>query len=215
MTMTQATPRPGDQNDPSRSAAIGGGGTRRLTIDEALELAAIEPSPGGDHFRTIIDSMLDAVFLLSPVRERAGAIVDFRIDHANSAALQLMRGTFAEIVDHRLLDLAPAADDLVDHYERVLATGAAFRTEHVYEGQLTRSGEVQVPFEVSALRLDGGVVVCCRDMSQRQAAEDALRRSEERFRSLIQNSTDIILVIARSSGWMRSSAQVPITSAGG
>lgn len=202
MPTTRAIPRAG-----MRTAVEVGAATRRpgatapsadqasrLTIDEALELVSTGPSLDDERFRTIIDSMLDAVYLISPVWDD-DAVIDFRIDHANQAALQLMRGAFHDIVGHRLLDLAPAAGDLVGHYATVLETGMPFRREHVYEGELTQAGEVQVSFEVSALRLEDGLVVCCRDMGPKRAAEEAMRQSEERFRSLIQNSTDIILVI--------------------
>jgi diguanylate cyclase (GGDEF)-like protein/PAS domain S-box-containing protein len=41
----------------------------------------------------------------------------------------------------------------------------------------------------------GGVVVSARDVTQRVLTEDALRRSDERFRALVQNLSDVVTIV--------------------
>ena len=41
-----------------------------------------------------------------------------------------------------------------------------------------------------------GIVINARDISERRAADEALRASEERFRSLVQHTSEFVLVLA-------------------
>jgi PAS domain S-box-containing protein len=50
-----------------------------------------------------------------------------------------------------------------------------------------------------------GILGTAEDITQRKAAEEAVRLSEERFRSLVQNASDIITVLEPDGGWRYSS----------
>ncbi|MFW6075115.1 MAG: PAS domain S-box protein, partial [Chloroflexota bacterium] len=59
-------------------------------------------------------------------------------------------------------------------------------------------------FEVTAHNLlddesVGGIVVNAHDVTDRREAAEVLRRNEQRFRSLVQNSTDLLIVLDRES----------------
>ncbi len=68
------------------------------------------------------------------------------------------------------------------------------------EYEITRRDghSITVAYSSSPILEDGhnrGLVIAFRDVSERRQAEEALRRSEERFRSLVQNLTDVITVL--------------------
>jgi sigma-B regulation protein RsbU (phosphoserine phosphatase) len=93
-------------------------------------------------------------------------------------------------------DLERASHDL----QRIVTEGSIRRVEYL----LRRIDGVQVPVELSASvipDLDGrprAFVGVVRDISERHRGEEALRRSEEQFRSLIENAPDLITVIEPS-----------------
>lgn len=80
-------------------------------------------------------------------------------------------------------------------------------------GEVERTGElVCLEFEVTSPQLtgaegsrvfearlrpcmDGSTVTILRDITDRRASEEALRRSEEHFRALIENSSDYIMIV--------------------
>src|SRR5206468_3227397 len=70
-----------------------------------------------------------------------------------------------------------------------------------YEVEFLAADGSIVPFEISSASLrDGagrptGRVVVLRDVSDRRRAEEALRESEERFRSIAETADDVIWVV--------------------
>ncbi len=89
-------------------------------------------------------------------------------------------------------------DDVTAITGRARADGTSFEREYAV---LTRDGE-ELVFEFTAQDqrenedIDG-VIVTAHDITERKRSDARLARSERRFRSLVQNSSDIILVVDR------------------
>jgi PAS domain S-box-containing protein len=148
-----------------------------------------------ERFHTVVDSLVDPLYILSALRDGTGAIVDFRFDYANAAACALAGATEAELVGSRLLEAAPDAAGFVELYAKAMETREPIATEFEYIGELGTSGHVELSLDVSVVAYNGGVVASIRDVSDRYRSEALRRASEARFRSLIQHSTDMVLVV--------------------
>ncbi|EHQ36216.1 PAS domain S-box protein [Methanoplanus limicola] len=97
--------------------------------------------------------------------------------------------------------LAQGINDL-DAYENPAETARRIRriTENgseIFEAKHQRKDGSIFDVEISASYLEdkGGIIICfCRDITGRKETEEALRKSEEKFRSYIENAPDAIFI---------------------
>jgi len=120
-------------------------------------------------FRDIVDS-LDAVWVMSSVRDDQGAIVDFRYEYVNPAGLRLLGEGRDEVLGHRLLELHPSTVELgiFDAYRAVVETGEA----NVSELPWFDERHVQGFFEVRVTRFGDGYLGWARDITERKRSTD-------------------------------------------
>lgn len=169
----------------SPSAASDQAGTSQTRLQTELEAER-------SRLRALLDSMIDPYVLLRPLRE-AEAITDFLVLDVNPAA-----SGYADLPPEKLLDttLRTLVPDLygrllVDTLARVADTGDPL----VRDGITVLSslfGEMQRSYDVRATRVGDDVNLTWRDVTDRVMAAEALLQSEQRFRLLAENSTDVV-----------------------
>lgn len=103
----------------------------------------------------------------------------------------------------------PAREEVRDVLSQIL-TGKAALFEYHENTVLTKKGEERIlAFHNTLLRGQSGditgILFSGQDITAQRAAETALRGSEERFRNLIQNSSDMIRIIGTDRRIMYSS----------
>jgi PAS domain S-box-containing protein len=147
--------------------------------------------------RDAVDAVRSSEQRLAGVLEAIGEAVyatdrDERILFANPKALELWCKRADEVVGGRLVDVFPeaAGGEPYRIYRRVLATG---KPAHV-ETQAPALGQRWIGLDVYPAS-DGGLVVAFRDIDERKRGEARLRRSEERFRLMVDALPDIAFVI--------------------
>jgi diguanylate cyclase (GGDEF)-like protein/PAS domain S-box-containing protein len=149
--------------------------------------------------RAILDSLLDPHLLIAPARDASGKITDFVVTEANTAAADYYRLDREAMLGRRLLELLPAdnagalmamARDAHESGEPLVVNNYAFALE-IY-GQERR-------FDIRAVRIDDSLVWTWRDVTERHLAAKRLAASEERYRLLAENSSDVVTRIRRGT----------------
>ena len=149
--------------------------------------------------RAILDSLLDPHFILSPHRDTSGKIIDFTVVEANTAAADYYHLERESMIGRHLLEFLPAdnagalmamARDAHESGEPLVVNNYAFAFE-IY-GQERR-------FDIRAVRIDDELVWTWRDVTERFLAAKRLAASEERYRLLAENSSDVVVRIRRGT----------------
>ncbi len=137
--------------------------------------------------RAIFDASRDAIF----IETIEGKILD-----CNGVAFELFGYTRDEMLRLEVTDLvppevAPGLDELVEELKR----GGSFFAESFGR----RKDGTVFPAEASARTVTLGdeqrVAVFVRDVTERKRTEKALRISEDRYRTVVENSTEIITIV--------------------
>jgi diguanylate cyclase (GGDEF)-like protein len=138
-------------------------------------------------FRCAIDNMLDGFDVFSALRGPDGAIVDFRHEYANAASCRLRNMTRDQLVGRHLCDVVPPerSRDLLDRFSRVVETGEPLQSREIPVEDL-RGGPKPTTraFDSSAAKLDDGLAVCFRDVTERARDVEALRRHDRQSDAL-------------------------------
>ena len=145
----------------------------------AVTMRFYEFSPIG--YQMLFDRVRDPIFVIDH---------DQRIICANKAAQDLLGGTEKELIGQRIWDDLPEARAILRQASDLdLTQTLRFHRDHIYElsvGPLT-----------GPRGQDLGMVVVCRDVTERRLAQSQLADSEHLIRTLIETSSNGILRFAR------------------
>jgi PAS domain S-box-containing protein len=142
-----------------------------------------------ERLRQMFDNMSTGVAVYEAVDDGA----DFLIKEFNRAAEQASHARGADVVGRRVTEVFPGVKDLglFEVFQRVWHTGEA---EH-HPTHLYRDDRIAFWTENYVFRLPTGEVVALfDDVSARTRAEEALRGSEERFRTITEQTSDTVFI---------------------
>jgi PAS domain S-box-containing protein len=144
--------------------------------DEKLKEEALQTSR--DLLSSVLSSSLDAITVLSAVRDGDGTIVDFECELVNPQAEKFLGHAADDLVGHRLRRIMPEQEKkgLFDAYCEVVETGEPVETEVRYD---TEAGEAW--FQVMAVGVDDGVAVTFRDVTERKEAAQAMAEANSKL----------------------------------
>ncbi len=132
-------------------------------------------------YQTLFDHVRDPIFVVDNEQ---------RIICANQAAQELLGGRESELIGHKLWEDFPAARAILEQAKELdLTQTLRMDTNNIYEvsvGPLTGQKGQNL-----------GMVVVCRDVTERRTALSQLAESEHLIRTLIETSSNGILRFAR------------------
>ena len=148
-----------------------------------------------ERFRVAAESMLDSLAILSPVRDRDGEIVDFRLRHVNDAYCALVGLERERVVGHRLGELFPGfpGSERFEVYRRVAVTGELCRTDELHLPAWAGASLAARVFDTVIASMGEELVVSARDVTERKRAEEELAETT----GLLERTQQI----SKTGGW--------------
>lgn len=139
-------------------------------------------------YRTLFEALDDGFCTIEVLFDADGKAFDYRFLQFNPAFEQ--QTGLADAIGRTIRELAPAHEQYwFDIYGKIALTGVPARFEH----QADALGRW---YEVYAFRIgrpqDRQVAIMFRDIKEKKQAEEALRKSEERTRALVNASSDVV-----------------------
>jgi diguanylate cyclase (GGDEF)-like protein/PAS domain S-box-containing protein len=177
----------------------------RNVTDRHLASQRLEESE--ERLRATLDAMLDPHVVLTAVRDASGRIVDFVFTDANAAAAEFNGVAREELIGAPLLGKHPAAGttSLFEDYVRVVETGEPLIRDDWSYPQDLPGGEI-CRYDVRAVKFGDGLSQTWRDVTDRYQAAQRIAASEERYRMLADNSTDVVFRVRDSAiSWVSPS----------
>ena len=161
-------------------------GYLRDVTERRQDVAARQASQA--NFRTLVEISVDGIVIVRP---------DTILDYANAPYLRMLGYAYDEVVGHSFIPFVHP-DDLDDVQAKIMqllqnpeqSTAAELRVRH-------KDGSWRILEGVGKLMPNGNIVAYVRDITDRSEADEQLRASEEQFRSLIENSSDGIMIFDR------------------
>jgi len=163
-----------------RTAELKRAETERKRVEEALRESE-------QRYRAIFEQAADSIVL---VDTDTGALVEF-----NDRAHENLGYTREEFKKLRIPDfeVIESPEEVAKHIKKVVREGSdTFETKH-----RRKDGEIRnILVSTIAISLGGSGFVqgIWRDITDRKRAEEALRRSEEKYRTIVENVNDALII---------------------
>jgi diguanylate cyclase (GGDEF)-like protein/PAS domain S-box-containing protein len=142
--------------------------------------------------RATLEGMLDPLAIIEPTRDDEGHVEDFAYLDVNPAACSWLGMNRDHLVGTRLRETLPEVDSsgLLRALAELADTGRPLVLDD-FPFMLRGVGLRRL--DVRGIQGDGWISLAWRDVTERHDATEKLAASEEQFRLLAENSTDVIL----------------------
>ncbi len=125
-------------------------------------------------FRLAVDGAREAFYMLQPLRDAKGQVMDYRIEDCNERAVEMWSRTREEIIGKSFVDIySPSVRrKLKRFYDQALEQG--FMEDEVYVD--AGSGHIAGWFHRQAIRSGEGIALIVRDVTEARQHEETMAR---------------------------------------
>ncbi|WP_114749336.1 PAS domain S-box protein [Pleomorphovibrio marinus] len=173
--------------------------SERKDAEQRLNRISEKLRESESRFRISQEMSPDGFTILHPLRNEEGEIVDFTWVFENQAIADINGTDPNDVLGKRLLELFPTHRDtaLFDSYIHVANTGKTKILEEVYVGEI-----VLVPkwLRLVIVPMGDDIAILTQEITERKLAEEALRESEARFRTIFEIASLGIAQVDPSNG---------------
>ncbi|QPC46130.1 PAS domain-containing sensor histidine kinase [Mangrovibacillus cuniculi] len=151
--------------------------TDRKLVEQKLKASEL-------FFKDLFDEALDAILFWDP---------NGQIIRANKSALRMFECSMDEILQRNVTEFVYKKDERFDNILRTFRGNGAVRDELLF---LMPNGELkQLEFTSKTHPIEGFNMTIFRNISERSKMEQALRRSEEKFRNIFEGTFEGMVLI--------------------
>lgn len=163
-------------------------------VEDITEKKAVEDAlrDSEQKYRTLFENMAEEVHFWSVERDVRGRIVTWRLVDANPPALRTW-GKSLDAIRGRTTDeiFGPGTSD---HYRAVVEKVMAEGVPHAYEDYFPA---VDRHFWFTTVPVEDHFITTGADVTATKKAHESLRRSEDRFRTVLESITDAFFAVDR------------------
>jgi len=146
--------------------------TKHKKVEEVLQEAE-------KRYRSILDGMMEGCQIINS---------DWRYVYVNDAVASHGRYSKDELLGHTMMDMYPGIEDTEMFAQ--LRQCMEKRTPHRMENEFTYPNGAKSWFELSIEPAAEGILVLSTDITEHKQAEEVLRQSEERYRTILEEMED-------------------------